>query len=143
MPPTVAKNRYNTWPLGFIAVPTPGTPVRITSLVDPTDTAAPETPTNLAPGSTQLPEYTFSAQQLVFEGTKPGVSHGTQQNTGNVYITLGGNRDDTGSIIHTLAPGDTWTYGSAAMNRNVFNLYEFYLDADNANDGAIVTALVQ
>jgi hypothetical protein len=139
---SVALNRWGpVWPLGFIEVVTPGTPVRITSLVDPTAVAAPENPT--VPGaapSAQIPEYTFSAQQILFHGTKPD-THGTQPNTGNVYICLaGGTRDDPGLIVHTLTPGETFDSASAAMRLNVFNLYAFYLDADNAGDGAMITA---
>jgi hypothetical protein len=140
---SVALNRYGpTWPLGFIEVVTPGTPVRITSLVDPNAYGAPETLTT--PGvnpSSAIPEYTFSAQQIIFQAAKPD-THGTQGNVGNVYICLAtGTRDDPGLIVHTLTPGETFELASAAMRVNVFNLYSYYLDADNAGDGAFVTAL--
>ena len=130
------------WPLGNIAVATPGTPVRITSLVDPTAVNAPESAT-----SPTSDEYTRRAQQITFQGFKANTD-GLQPNTGNVYIILKGgkgsnNRDDTGSIIWVLQPGQTWTLGSSALNRNVFSLYQFYIDADNAADGAQVSAIIQ
>ena len=130
------------WPLGNIAVATPGTPVRITSLVDPTAVNAPESAT-----SPTSDEYTRRAQQITFQGFKANTD-GLQPNTGNVYIILKGgkgsnNRDDAGSIIWVLQPGQTWTLGSSALNRNVFSLYQFYIDADNAADGAQVSAIIQ
>jgi hypothetical protein len=84
----------------------------------------------------------------MFQAFKPGASHGTQVNTGNVYIVRkgvqgAGNRDDTGSIVKTLSPGETFFLASAALNRNVYSPYRYSLDADNANDGAFVTLIMQ
>jgi hypothetical protein len=132
------------WPIGLIKVTTPGTPVSIMSLVDPNGYNDPSTAT-----LPQSNEYTPAAQQIFFSGYKAGASHGMVQNTGNVYIVRKGvgsgtgNRDDTGSIVHVLAPGETWYLASAATNLDVFSPYRYYLDADVAGEGALVTLLVQ
>lgn len=133
------------WPLGNIVVPIPGTPVAITSLVDPSLFNAPQTAT-----LPQSNEYSCNAQQLIFSGYNGGGA-GTpklQPNTGNVYIvrrpTAGnGGIADTGIIVKVLAPGETFFLGSAASVRNVFNLYRYFIDADTANDACQVTAIIQ
>jgi len=138
------------WPLGFIKVVTPGTPVGVMSLVDPAAYNNPSTgtPTSFAAGPSA--EYTVRAQQIIIQAYKPGASHGLQNNTGNIYITRqgiagqgSGNRDDTGSIVFTLTPGQTLTLASAPLDRNVFSPYRYSIDADNAGDGAMVTLLIQ
>lgn len=135
------------WPLGFISVGTPGTPVNIMSLVDSTNVNAPQTPT---PGTSGADEYTSRANQIVFQGYKP-TTHGMIPNVGNVYIVRyaakngsgAGNRDDTGCIIGIVPAGGSFTLGAAAQNRNTYNGYRYYLDADNAEDGALVTMFIQ
>ena len=141
------------WPLGLILVPTPGTPVGIMSLVDPSSVNAPNTslqPTQnpIVTGGQQ--EYTALAQQIMFQGFKAGGSHGYQPNAGNVYIvrypsrTVGsGNRDDQGVIVGVILPAQTIFISSAPRNRNTFSPYRYYLDADSASDGAIVTLFIQ
>jgi len=132
------------WPLGQIVVTSPGTPVNIMSLVDSTNRDAPETANPSAAGVPGA-EYTNRAQQILFQAFKgsPAVN-----NTGNIYIIKKGgtgtqNRSDTGAIVVILAPGQTFSLGSAALNRNVFNAYEYFIDADNANDCAQVTLIIQ
>lgn len=132
------------WPLGFIKVVTPGAPVGIMSLVDASGVNNPTAPT---PGTTGANEYTVMFQQIQFQAFKPGASHGTQNNTGNIYVCRtgvqgAGNRDDPGAIIATLTPGQTWVLSSSAVDRNVFGPYRYFIDADNANDGAFVTGWV-
>lgn len=132
------------WPLGAIVVATPGTPVGIMSLVDSSLLAAPATKT---PGTSGAPEYTVRFQQIIFQGFKPNTD-GMQPNTGNVYIVRkgvqgAGNRDDYGSIVYVLQPGDTLFLASAPLNRDVFSPYRYSLDADNAGDGALVVGIVQ
>ena len=142
------------WPLGNIVVVTPGTPVRITSLVDPNNYNAPETAlqpstgSNIQTGGQQ--EYTALAQQIMFQAVKAGASHGLQNNAGNIYIvrygsrTVGsGNRDDLGVIVCALAPGQTFFLASAPRNRDTFSPYRYYIDADNSNDGCQVTLIIQ
>lgn len=133
------------WPLGFIKVVTPGTPVGIMSLVDPSSINDPSTQSG-----TTSQEYTQRCQQLLFQAMKPGASHGTQENTGNIYIVRfaakgagSGNRDDYGTLVWTLEPGTNLFLASAPLNRNVFSPYRYYIDADNANDGAQVTLIIQ
>ena len=135
------------WPLGFIDVVTPGTPVSIMSLVDPNNYAAPNTPTSGTSVNTNTPEYTVRAQQIMFMGYKPN-THGLQTNAGLVYIMRkgvqgAGNRDDYGSLVKVLAPGETFFLSSAALNKDVYSPYRYYLDADNGGDGALVTLIMQ
>lgn len=150
MTASVAKDRSGPiWVLGNIAVPTPGTPVSIMSLVDSTNVNSPNSAT-----SATSDEYTPRAQRIIFQACKAGASHGTAINTGNIYICKkgngggSGNRDDTGAIIATIPIGTSTTFPlsfvleAAALNRNTFSPYEFYIDADNANDGCQVTLVI-
>jgi hypothetical protein len=132
------------WPLGQIAVVTPGTQVSIMSLVDSTSVNAPETAT-----STTSDEYTSRAQQIIFQAYKAGAGTILAGNTTNklVYVvrkpTAGnGGTGDTGVVVVALSPGQTFVLGSAALNRNMFNLYEYFIDADTAGDGMQVTAVI-
>jgi hypothetical protein len=151
MPNSVMRDKQGPdWPLGLITVPTPGTPVGIMSLVDSALSNDPSTATPAAGTSTQpSAEYSERCQQIIFVGVKPGAAHGTQNNTGNVYITRkgagagSGNRDDQGAIVYVLTPGANLFLGSAASNRNVFSPYRYSIDADNAGDGALVTLIIQ
>jgi|ERR1700733_570454 len=145
------------WPLGLIACATPGTPVGIMSLVDPSSYNAPETASSSsASGQAQGAEYTVTAYQIIFQPCRAGASHGLATPTGNVYICRkgaagSGNRDDPGVIIAALSllPGSTaalapaFTLTSAARNRDSFSPYRYYIDADNAGDGCIVTLIIQ
>jgi hypothetical protein len=125
------------WPLGLIAVAAPGTPVGIMSLVDPGSLADPSTPT-----AAGVPEYSARCQQIMFQGVK-AAAHGLQVNTGNVYIVRkGGSRDDSGTIVAMLQPGQTIWMASAPAVLDVFSPYRYYVDADNAGDSALVTLLI-
>lgn len=141
---SVAQNRFGPlWPLGFISVVTPGTPVNIMSLVDPTSINAPETAGTTAGTSLYVPTF----QQLMFFGYKPN-THGLQNNTGNVYLMLNGkqgagNRDDYGAMVNVFFPGGFFVLASAPAVVNVFSPYQYSLDADNAGDGCLVVGIVQ
>jgi len=133
------------WPLGFISVATPGTPVSIMSLVDATNVNDPST----ASGTTSL-EYTILAQQIIFQAGRLGASHGTAPSTGNVYLVRypsrgagSGNRDDPGCIIWTFPTGQSNLFlSSAPLDRNKYSPYRYYIDADNAGDGVFATLLI-
>lgn len=134
------------WPLGLIVVATPGTPVGIMSLVDSASVNAPNT---ITPTGTVAGEYEYSpsVQQIFFAAVKAGASHGTQNNTGNIYIVRkgvqgAGNRDDYGAMVFPLAPGASLFLSSAPLERNVFSPYRYSIDADNANDSCLVTLLI-
>lgn len=144
---SVHKDRQGpVWPLGSIVVPTPGTYVSIMSLVDPTQANAPESPT---PGTAGADEYTSRAQQIIFQGFKAGaVPPKLTANTGNVYVVRkalagAGGASDIGTVVAVIAPGGSFILGSAALNRNVYSLYEYLIDADTANDACQVTAIIQ
>jgi hypothetical protein len=131
------------WPLGLIVGVTPGTPVGIMSLVDPTSVNAPETATTASSD-----EYTSVFQQIMFQGVKAGASHGLVSNTGNCYIVRkgvqgAGNRDDYGSVVAVVLPGQTMFIASAPRNRDTFSGYRYSVDFDNAGDSCLVTGFVQ
>jgi len=133
------------FPLGFIKVATPGTPVSIMSVVDSTNVNAPETATKAGAN-----EYTPRAQRMMFMGYQPSAGAAAYvPNTGNVYIVRkpagsgSGGKGDSGVLVKILAPAETWEIDAAALNRNAWSPYRYSLDADNANDGAMVTIFVQ
>ena len=131
------------WPVGLIVVATPGTPVGLMSLVDPSSVNAPNAPT-----STTSDEYSFTAQQIQIQALKAGASHGLQPNTGNIYVMRkpagagSGTRDDYGSCVAMLFPGQTLAITAAPMNMDVLSPYRYYIDADNAGDSALVTLFI-
>jgi hypothetical protein len=144
MPNSIISGRnLPTWPLGAVIVLTPGTPVRATFIIDPTNANAPETPT-----SATSAEYTFRFNQMLFSGYR---NDGTKwvRNTGNVYVIQKGdgtgsaNRADAGVLVAVVEPGQTFTLGAAAMNRDVFSPYQYYIDADTANDACAIVGIVQ
>lgn len=141
------------WPLGNVIVAVAGTPVRITSLVDSAAANAPETavggPTVSGSGGVG-DEYTTRAQQIIFQGVKAGAAPpALTNNAGLIYILKRaaaggtGNKTDLGTVIAVIAPGGTFTLGSAALNRNVFNPYEYFVDADTSGDACQVTLVIQ
>jgi hypothetical protein len=141
-------------PLGLIVVQTPGTPVRFTSLIDATALNAPETGTpaasaNNTGAATSSNEWTVTCQQIIIQAAKSNSGNGLAANTGNIYIMLKGasgglgNRTDYGAMVGFLTPGQTLILASAPVNCNVFNPYQLWLDADNGNDGALITLEVQ
>ncbi|MGH7184503.1 MAG: hypothetical protein ACREJN_21365 [Nitrospiraceae bacterium] len=144
MPDSIQKDIQGPdWPLGVIVVATPGTPVNLMSLVDPTNLDAPQTPVSDA--SPQ--QYTVRANQIILQGYKKGASHGLQVNTGQVYITRegaggAGNRDDYGSIVATLSPGQSMIIEASAVDNNVFSPYRYFVDADNADDAVVATLII-
>ena len=133
------------WPLGLIGNSpqiTPGTPVGIMSLVDPNSVNDPNQTT-----TTGSNEFTVRAQQIEFQAFK-AAAHGLQNNTGNIYIIKRGgsgsaNRDDYGTIITCLTPGQTFFLASAPLNRNVFSPYDYQIDCDSAGDSCLVSLIIQ
>jgi hypothetical protein len=112
--------------------------------VDPGFVNAPESATS----QILMQEYTVRAEEIMIQSYKPGAAHGMTRNTGNIYVLRkavqgSGNRDDTGAIVGVLEPGQTFFVDASAMNRNVWNPYRYYIDADNANEGALVTLTIQ
>ncbi len=134
------------WPLGLIIVVTPGTPVRITSLIDPSAVDAPGTLT-----SSTSNEYTPRCQQIIFQGYKSNSGTGLTNNTGQIYVMVkqsvnpagSGNRTDYGAMVVTIAAGQTFVLASAPVNKDVFSPYDYYVDADTASDSCLVTLVIQ
>jgi hypothetical protein len=137
------------WPLGNIIVPTPGVPVSIMSLVDAAFVNAPETPT---PGTSGANEYASRAMTIDFYPFKAtgSASPKLTANSGVVYIVRKptgapgtGVINDVGVIVAALRSTDApFRIPFNALDRNTYNLYEFYIDADTANDGCQVTAYI-
>ncbi len=135
----ITSRNLPTWPLGFIAVPTPGTPVGLMSLVDANNTMAPNYVP--APGH-EGSEYTPRFRSIQFQGQ--GNNAAVTPNTGNVYIIQPGNgsnnKSDLGAIVGTIYPNGTYSLplslGSAGMQ---LSPYSYKLDADVAGEGALVT----
>lgn len=127
------------WPLGNIVVVVPGTPVSIMSLVDPGGLNDPANPT-----AAGVAEYTARAQQIMFQGVHAGGQAGQLvNNTGNIYVVRRGHTlGDTGEIIAVLQAGQTLFLASAPAVKDVFSPYRYYIDGDNAGDGAQVTLLI-
>ena len=144
MPNSVHQDRSGSnWPLGFVTVPTPGTPVRLTANVDPNNYDAPETPTSGLGGQRPTP----TCNQIILQGYKPagGQSHGLIPNTGRVYILRkptaagSGNYDDTGVIVGVIeAGGGAYNLPpSGGLPITSLSPYQFYLDADVAGEGVV------
>jgi len=133
------------WPLGFIKVPIIGTPVALTSLIDPNNLSSPNTTTG--PGNGPIltqQEYTISFRGLSIFGYKPGNNNnGMISNVGNIYL-LGapaggsGNRSDSGAIIAVIAPLANYWYPPEGAGLERISPYFLWLDADNNNDGGLV-----
>lgn len=146
MPASVQKDYQGPdFPLGFIGIVTPGIPVSLMSLVDPLGANDPATPDpSPASGIAAGLEFPIMPMNILIQALKPGVAHGTQANTGNIYLVRKGvagtgNRDDTGSIILTISQTQTlpqFLFPGPGMK---FSPYRYFLDADNAGDGAFVT----
>ena len=147
----VLKNKWNSfWPVGLVTVAASGTAVGLMSVVDSGNvnapgTATPATNSALNPSSTS-DELTVTCQQIIFRAVKSVAP--VVENTGAVYILIKGgastvNKSDSGSLLMVLQPGQSFTLGSAALNRNVFSPYDILVDADNNNDGVIATLMVQ
>lgn len=142
---SIQRDRHGSdWPLGLLLSVTPGVPVPVMSLVDPAAVNDPNSPTSQSSG-----EYTIIAQQIQFQAVRLGVGgHGLQPNVGNIYVMRAGippapgNRDDSGSIVAVLFPGQTFFIAAAPMNMDVLNPYRYFIDADNAGDGALVTLYI-
>jgi len=133
------------WPLGNIVNVTPGTPVNMMSLVDPSNLNAPQTAT---PGTAGTGEYTVRVNQIVIQGMKASGS-GLGDNTGNIYVILKAtaspgtnNRSDFGSIILVVKSGLTGVIAAPAQETLKFSPYLLWIDADNAGDGAQITLII-
>lgn len=134
------------WPLGNILVGTPGTPVGIMNLVDPNGNFNPTTGTG--PTASAGREWIARCQQIIFTGAKSGGATRLVNNAGPVYIVLkaaagGGGVADSGQVFKMLQPGETFILSAAAMNVDVLNPFDFFIDGDNGTDGCQVSLIVQ
>lgn len=130
-------------PLGFIEVLVPGTPVQITSVIDPTGALSPDVSNRS--GGPLYPPLRF--QQLVFRGMKPNATPdaaGFKDNTGNVYIVRqGGSINHSGLIVAIIKPGETLFLSGAPRVGDTYNPYRYYVDAENAGDGVLAVGITQ
>lgn len=138
------------WPLGFVAVATPGTPVNIMVNVDANNVNAPGSSTGI-PGTPAIAaEYTPRCHKVFIQGFKPGNNNnGMIGNTGNVYVmrSLGpgnqngggpGNRSDSGAMVFVVPPQGFATLPADEMDAATISPYRYSLDADVAGEGALV-----
>lgn len=135
------------WPLGYVNVPTAGSPVNIMVNVDANNNQSPQGANASSTGSWP---YAPTFQQMQFQGYKPAANNnGMIANTGNVYILRAnaatgnntGNKTDYGVYVSVLAPGQTLFLASGATVNDVWNPYRYALDVDNNNEGALITGL--
>ena len=139
------------WPLGYVNVPTGGTPVNIMVNVDANNVNAPgRSPGQWGVNSNQA-EYSPTCHKVTFQGMKPG-NNSMVPNTGYVYImralgpgnqNAGGpqNRSDPGAMVYVLPPGGSVTLPSQEIDGPTISPYRYTLDVDNNNEGALVTLL--
>lgn len=134
------------WPAGIITVATSGTPVNIMSLLDPGNVNAPGS------SAATSDEYAPRVFEITFTAVKsvgPVVL-----NTGAIYIVRAGaaggsgNKSDIGAIVAILQPGvatalQTFTLRAAPFNRDIYNPYRYFIDADTNGDGCLVLLNVQ
>ncbi len=132
------KNRGGpVWPLGFVQVAAAGTPVNLMTNVDPAG--------NHSPGSGNS-EYAWTCRGILFGGFKPAANNnGYQVNTGNVYVCVqagnNGNRADYGAIALVVTPGNYVPLPVPLPGTDMINPYQFQLDADVSNEGALAVLL--
>jgi hypothetical protein len=128
-------------PLGFVKVVAPGTPVQLTSVIDPTGVLAPEV-SNKASGPLYPP---LRFQQLMLTAMKPNAQGGgMQDNTGTIYIVRSGyTRADPDGMVAIIKKGVTLFLASAPSVLDTWNPYRYYVDADNADDGVVVVGIKQ
>jgi hypothetical protein len=127
------------WPLGYLNVASPGTPVGVMSLVDTNNNNAPETFTKAG-----CAEYTPRCHRVRFSGFHP-TANGMVMNSGFVYILrssgVPGNRSDSGAMVQVLLPGGTVDIPAAETEGATISPYRYQIDADNAGEGAQVVLL--
>lgn len=142
----------NDWPLGYVNVPTGGTPVNIMVNVDPSNNNAPGTSPGQWGSGVKQAEFTPTCHKVTLQGVKPANNNSMVPNTGNVYImrALGpnnqnaggaGNRSDPGAMVYVLPPGGSVTLPGLEMEGSTISPYRYTLDVDNNNEGALVTLL--
>lgn len=134
------------WPAGLITVAASGTPVNIMSVLDPTNLWAP------GASAVTSPEYAPRVFEISFTAVKSVAP--VVLNTGAIYIVRAGaaggsgNKTDSGSIVAILQPGvatalQTFVLRAAPFNRDIYNPYRYFIDADTNADGCLVTFSVQ
>ena len=134
------------WPLGCVVVPSPGTPVCIMANVDANNNSAPETasgPTNPSGAA-----YTPTCHKILYQGVHPAANNnGMVANSGNVYLMArpqggSGNRSDSGAMIAVIFPTVGGAWGAMEVELDTVSPYQFFVDADSANDGLLVVLQV-
>jgi hypothetical protein len=118
------------------------------SLVDANNNASPLKSPGTWGVPTTIPEYTPTCHRVRFQGVKPNnATVAMQNNSGNVYIMYGssnnfaGNKNDTGQMIAVITPGNIVELAAMESDGPTISPYQFWLDADTNNDGAIVCLL--
>ena len=149
MPNSVIKKCGGpAWPLGCIVVPSPGTPVPLSSLIDANNNSAPGTPTLGYPNAGN--EYTPNLAGLSISGYHQGGNNNAAMvpNTGNIYLLVpkagngSGNASDAGCMV-AIIPSTAQYFFPPDFFAGLFSPYTLYLDADNANDAGLCVGYTQ
>jgi hypothetical protein len=143
---SVIQNRTGPfWPLGYINVANIGTPSgNLASLIDSNGTMSPTF--SPSPGSVGS-EYTPRFKSLWLAGFHPGNNNnGMVPNNGQVYVLMSGNgsgnRSDSGCMVGIIQPGQYFPIPqSLGADGLQLSPYNFTLDADVNNDGALVVGV--
>ncbi len=134
--------------LGFVTVPTPGTPVNLMVNLDANNNNAPGTP-NPPPGAfpSTKTEYSPNCRGFSVQGYQPGNNNnGMIPNTGNIYLLMfpspggSGNLTDTGCMLKVIGPTEDFFFPPDGRGQEMFSLYNYRLDADVAGEGGLITA---
>lgn len=121
--------QFNPQPFGNVVVPTPGTPVQLTSVMQ-----------NITVGSGKMCASTDPVLCNKISLIASPITQGGSGNTGNLYIgqktmvraTLAG-------VVAVIAPGGGFSVTNN-VSMNIYDLSQWYVDADNANDGVYGSA---
>lgn len=138
------------WPLGFVTIATPGTPINMMANVDPGLVNAPGKPTG--PGLPPAAEFSPRCHRIQLQGFHPSGTTGMIANTKNAYVMRApgpnnqfaggaGNYNDPGAIVAIVPAGQTVYIPALETDQASISPYRYTLDADVAGEGALVTLL--
>lgn len=138
---SVMKDRSGPdWPLGVVVVATPGTPVNIMVNVDPSNNNAPGTTSN-----NNVAEYTPRCHKVLIQGLHAAANNnGAVFNSGFLYVTRtpaggAGGRADSGCWVQVIPQGGSALIPADEVDLATLSPYRYFLDADTAGDGGLVT----
>jgi hypothetical protein len=118
----MANITSNPTSLGSVVVPVPGVPQRITK---------------------NFPEFTSSPPKDTDLWCNQLEIFGLPDNTGNVYIGNSAmNKTTLAGVYHILGATDTRVFSPPATGMNTIYPGDYYVDADDADDGVLASAQI-